>query len=389
MNKPENLIKRTDVEGSPIQFIDLKAQQNQIRDEVEAAINRVLDHGRYIMGPEIEELEAALGKYTGATHVVGCASGTDALIIPLMAEGVGAGDAVFIPGFTYNATANAVLLAGATPVFVDINLETFNIDVKDLADKVAQVKSAGQLNPKAVIAVDLYGLPADYAAITKLCQDNDLFLLADAAQSFGGGIGDKMVGDLAPATATSFFPSKTLGCYGDGGAMFTSDADTAELWRSILFHGTDSARRESLRVGMNGRLDSMQAAVLLVKLSIFEQEWKNRDRVASIYNERLKGRLALASGGDTYRSSWGLYSCLAKDAGERDRLQSHLKTNGIPTAIYYTAPLNRHSAFAAYSPEGGLPVCEDAASRIFSLPMHPYLTEEQANRICDAILEVN
>lgn len=388
MNIQERLIARTEVEQATVQFIDLKAQQAMIKDQVDAAIQRVLAHGKYIMGPDLDWLEEELAKRTGAAEVVGCASGTDALVIPLMGENIGAGDAVFIPAFTYNATASAVLMVGATPVFVDIDPETFNMDPDDLLEKIEAVEKAGKLKARAIIAVDLFGLPADYNMISYIANGRGMFLMADAAQSFGGAQGDKKVGALAPVSATSFFPSKTLGCYGDGGAMFAMDPEKAELWRSILFHGTDTQRKESVRVGMNGRLDTIQAAILIEKLKIFDEESKRRNNAAEIYHDRLSERLALTPVAEDTQSSWGLFSVLAKDNAERARMQEHLKIRGIPSAIYYTTPLHLHAAFAEYAPEGGLPACEDASTRIFALPMHPYLTEDQVHRVCDAVLEV-
>ncbi|TNE57739.1 MAG: DegT/DnrJ/EryC1/StrS aminotransferase family protein [Alphaproteobacteria bacterium] len=389
MTNSVDLIARSGVEDGPINFMDLKAQQNVIRAEVDAVIQKVLDHGRYISGPEIDELEAELARRTGAVEVVGCASGTDALIIPLMGEGIGPGDAVFIPGFTYNATANAVLAVGATPVFVDIDPKTFNICTDHLEAQIDATLAGGKLTPKAIIAVDLFGLPADYPTLTKIADKHGLFFMADAAQSFGGAIGDNPVGSLAPVSGTSFFPSKTLGCYGDGGAIFSMDKERADIWKSIRFHGTDDARKESLRVGINGRLDTIQAAILLVKLKIFDAEWENRNRAAQIYYERLSERLGLPPQVDGFKSSWGLFSGLARSGDDRARIQSHLQSKKIPSAIYYTMGLHVHHAFSAYAPDGGLPHCEDASTRILALPMHPYLTDENVHDICDAVLEVN
>lgn len=389
MNKPQNIIMRMDVAGSDIQFVDLKAQQNRIRADVDAAIANVLAHGRYISGPEIDEFETALIERTGAADIVTCASGTDALLIPMMSEGIGTGDAVFLPAFTYNATANAVLMAGATPVFVDIEPETFNIDPLDLELRIQQTLGAGELKPRAIMAVDLFGIPADYERLKKIAARHDLCLMADAAQSFGASVDGAPVGTLAPITATSFFPSKALGCYGDGGAMFTMDKEQGKLWRSIRFHGTDETRKESLRVGMNGRLDTIQAAILLVKLSIFDDERKACRMVSEIYSKALNGRVGLVVERAGVASSHGLFSMLARDSDDRDRIQSHLHSKGIPTAIYYTHPLHQHAAFRPFAPAEGLPVSEDISTRILSLPMHAYLSEKQADFICEAVLEVN
>lgn len=389
MNVQEKLIVRTEVEQSEIAFIDLKAQQARIKDRVDGSIQRVLAHGRYIGGPEIDWLEEELAKRTGAADVVGVASGTDALIIPLLGEGIGHGDAVFIPAFTYNATANAVLVTGATPIFVDIDPVSFNMDPDDLLEKIEQIEEEGKLKPRAIIAVDLFGLPADYHMISYIADGRGMFLMADAAQSFGGAQRGTAVGALAPVSATSFFPSKALGCYGDGGAIFTTDPELGELWRSIRFHGTDDQRKESLRVGMNGRLDTIQAAILIEKLKIFDEEWKVRNNAAEIYHDRLSERLGITPITEDDQSSWGLFAVLAKDTEDRAKLQEHLKMRGVPTAIYYTTPLHTHAAFAPYAPKGGLPVCEEASTRIFALPMHPYLTEDQVHHICDAVLEMN
>jgi len=274
-----------------IAFIDLKAQQKRIRSQVEARLSAVLDHGQYINGPEITELEEALSTFTGARDVVLCGNGTEALEFAMMSEGIGAEDAVFIPAFTYNATASAVLMTGAHPVFVDVDAATFNMDPADLAAKVNAVVQEGRLRPAMVIPVDLFGLPADYPSINDIAARYDLKILADGAQSFGGQQNGKWVGNIAPMTAVSFFPAKSLGCYGDGGAIFTQSQEKAEVWRSIRWHGTDSMRKNSIRVGTNGRMDSMQAAVVLAKLTIFEEELQRRRHIASLYDECLKGEI--------------------------------------------------------------------------------------------------
>lgn len=371
-------------DDTPIAFMDLVTQQGRIRDKIEARLKAVLDHGRYINGPEIDELEAALCEFTGAKECVGVASGTDSLVIALMGEGVGAGDAVFIPGFTYNATANAVLLAGATPVFVDVKPGTFNMNAGDLAMKIEGVREEGKLKPRMVIPVDMFGLPADYAAIGKIASAYDLAVLSDAAQSFGGALANARVGALAEMTSTSFFPGKGLGAYGDAGAMFTNDADRAEVWRSIRWHGTDAARAESVRVGFNGRLDSMQAAVLLEKLAIFPEELELRAKHAAYYDARLGEMLNLPAREDGFQSSWGYYTLKVPN---RDAVQQKLTEASIPTAVYYRQPLHKMAAFKAYAPEGGLPICEALAGEVLSLPMHPYLTEGQIDRVCDTLIK--
>lgn len=365
-----------------IAFIDLKAQQRLIRERVEARLKAVLDHGKYIAGPEIDELEEVLAARTGAKSAAACASGTAALIIPLLAQGIGDGDAVFLPAFTYNATANAVLLAGATPVFVDIDEDRLTIDTEDLARRLDEVRSAGALRPRAIIPVDLFGSPADYPAIAEIAAKENLFVLADGAQSFGGRLNNRLVGALAPATATSFFPGKALGAYGDAGAIFSRDGDDIEVWKSIRWHGTCDARKDSVRVGFNGRMDSFQAAVLLEKLAIFDDELAARRRIAAAYDERLSGFAKPQAQLDGADSGCSYYSLRV---GRRDEVVAWLKAHNVPTAIYYSTPLHRMPAFADYAPPGGLPATEKVSREIFAIPMHPYLTPAQTDYICEAV----
>ncbi len=382
MNSVANLSLAAESRVGNIAFIDLRAQQRRIRPAVERRLQAVLDHGQYIAGPEITELEDRLSEYTGATAAVACASGTAALIIPMLASGVGAGDAVFVPAFTYNATANAILLTGATPVFVDIDPGTYNIDAEDLEERITEIRAAGKLTPRAVIPVDLFGSPADYRTIAKIAERENLFLLADGAQSFGGQLDGKWVGNLAPATATSFFPGKALGAYGDAGAILAQQEQDKELWESIRWHGTCPLRKDSVRVGFNGRMDSFQAAVLLEKLAIFNDELEARRWVASVYNERL-GRIGRPQKHlNGAQSGYGYYALCADN---RDQTVARVNALGVPTAVYYTTPLHKMPAFSDYAPEGGLPFTEKVASEIFSLPMHPYLTPEQVDYICDAV----
>jgi dTDP-4-amino-4,6-dideoxygalactose transaminase len=366
-----------------ITFFGIKQQKTTLRADIGRRLNAVLDHGAFIGGPEIAELEAALKARTGAAAVIACSSGTDAIVIPLMAEGLGREDAVFVPAFTYNATANAVLLAGATPVFVDVDAASCNIDPVDLELRIAGVLAEGWLRPRAVIAVDLYGRPADYAALAKVCARHGLLLVSDAAQSFGGAQGNTQVGALAPITTTSFFPTKTLGGYGDGGAMFAMDEARAKVWDSIRWHGTDEARKDSVRVGMNGRLDSFQAAVLLAKLEVFDEEWERREEIASIYRKRLSSALDLGPSTAGLKHAWGLFTIALK---ERARVRAALTQNGVPTAIYYAKPLHHHAAFAPYAPSDGFPVAEHLAEEVLSLPLHPYLAPAQAHHVCDTLL---
>ena len=368
---------------TPIAFMDLKTQAKRIKSQVSARIEAVLEHGAYINGPEIGELEAALTRLTGAGATVACSSGTDALVIPLLAYGVQPRDAVFVPAFTYNATANAVLLAGGVPVFVDVDPNTFNMDAGHLADQIAGVTRAGKLKPKGIIAVDIFGLPADYDAIGAVAARHDLFVIADGAQSLGGKRLGKAVGALAPVTATSFFPSKTLGGYGDGGAIFVQDPAFAGVMQSIRWHGTDDARKESIRVGMNGRLDSIQAAVLLVKLSIFEEEIARRNAIAAQYEAGLRGLAGLQDIPVGYQSARALFVALLP---KRDRAQAALKEKGIPSVVYYAKQLHLHDAFKAYGAgPGSLPVGEELGTRLLALPFHPYMSDEQVAVVVDAV----
>ena len=370
-------------EGAPIHFFDLKSQQDAIRPALEKRWTDILDHGRYIGGPEVDELEQKLCAFTGAADAVAVGSGTQALIMPMLALGYGHGDAVFIPGFTYNATANAILLAGATPVLVDIDPETYNICPKDLERRVEQVANQKVLKPRAIMPVDLYGLPADYAEIARIADAYGLQIIADAAQSFGGKQDGKRVGALAQITATSFYPTKTLGGYGDGGAILTTDKSVADTLRSIRWHGTGEDKKNSIRVGLNGRCDSIQCGVVAEKLGIFDEERARRRAAETLYNERLSGKLPLQASAAGEESACGLYTVRVE---ERDRVRAELNDWGVPSAVYYDTPLHRMPAFEHFSPSGGLPVCEQAAEEVLSLPMHPYLSEAQIHRICDVLL---
>jgi dTDP-4-amino-4,6-dideoxygalactose transaminase len=369
-------------DAGPIRFFDLETPKKRLRSDIEKRWQKILDHGAFIGGPEVGELEAALASLCGAKHGLAVASGTDALIIALMGESVQATDAVFIPGFTYNATANAVLLAGATPVFVDVDPHTCNMDPRHLEAQVEAVLREAKLKPRMIVAVDLYGLPADYVAINRIAKKHGMLVLADAAQSLGGGQGGARIGALTDMTATSFYPSKTLGCYGDGGAMFTDDDARYERWSSIRWHGTDAQKKESIRVGVNGRLDSVQCAVLLSKLTIFGEEMKARERIAQRYRKALGNAVEMQAVPPGSQSAWGLFTIMVDD---RDAVQKKLTEAGVPSSIYYFKALHQHRAFAKYAPKGGLPVCERLAERVLSLPMHPYLTDDQIDRIVAAV----
>ena len=367
-----------------IPFVDLGAQYQRLKTEIDARIAAVLDHGRYIMGPEVLELEERLGKFVGGPEAIGCSSGTDALLMALMALDVGPGDAVFLPSFTFPAAAEVVLRLRAEPVFVDVESRSFNIDPDDLAQKIETAKRSGILRPRAVIPADLFGLPADHRRIAEIATTNKLAVLGDAAQSLGAQTPEGPVGSVTPLTATSFFPSKPLGCYGDGGCVFTTDPELASRLRSIRVHGQGSEKTEPERVGINGRLDTLQAAILLAKLDVFPGELRARDKVAERYDKRLEGAVTtpLRIAGTT--SSWAQYSILVK---EREPVVKALEEAGIPSAIYYPRPVHLQKPYR-YAGEGAgsLPVCESLCEHILSLPMHPYLKAEAQDRIADAVL---
>ncbi len=371
---------------APIPFLDLAGQQARMAEPLRKRIEAVLRHCQFILGPEVAELETRLAAFCGAAHCVSISSGTDALQIALMAEGIGRGDAVFLPAFTYTATAEVPLLLGATPVFVDVDPRTFQIDPAHLEARIADVRRAGKLAPRALIGVDLFGQPADWPALGAIASREHLFTLDDCAQSFGASLHGTTLGKAADATATSFFPSKPLGAYGDGGALFTESAERAALYRSLRTHGEGTTRYEVLRTGMNGRLDTLQAAVLLAKLDIFEADLAARERVARIYDARLGNRVAIPARVADSTSAWAIYAILLPDAAARDRMQAGLKAAGVPSAIYYPKPLHRQPAYAAAHDGAPLPVSEDLATRIMALPIHPDLSDAQAQRVCDAVL---
>jgi dTDP-4-amino-4,6-dideoxygalactose transaminase len=387
-------------------FIDLKTQQKRIKETLDANIQKVLAHGNYIMGPEVKELEAKLGAYVGAKHAISCASGTDALLMALMAYGVGPGDAIFTTPFTFIATAEVISLLGATPVFVDIDPKTYNIDPEKLEKAIIALKSNNPfrhplpnvklktenvtLSPKGIIPVDLFGLPADYDAINKIAKEHGLFVIEDAAQSFGAEYKGKRSCSLADVACTSFFPAKPLGCYGDGGMCFTDNDELAAALDSIRVHGKGSHKYDNARIGINGRLDTLQAAILLAKFDIFPEEVQLRGEVAKYYTALLDGasiRPPHIPPDDL--SAWAQYSVLAKDEAHRPALMKRLQEAKIPSAIYYPKPLHLQTAFAflGYAP-GTFPVSEDAANRIFSLPMHPYLVGSDQELIIGALAGV-
>ncbi|MBU1273938.1 MAG: DegT/DnrJ/EryC1/StrS family aminotransferase [Proteobacteria bacterium] len=372
-----------------MQFIDLKAQQQLIREKIEENIKRVLDHGRYIMGPEITELEEKLAAYVGTRHAVGCASGTDALMMALLALEVGPGDAVFTSPFTFFATAEVVGLLGATPVFVDIDPATFNLDPAKLVQAIEAVNQGQTLEPRAVIGVDLFGLPADYDAINQIAAGHGLAVIEDAAQSLGGVYKGRRACSLAQMGCTSFFPAKPLGCYGDGGMVFCDDAQLDGLLRSLRVHGQGSDKYDNVRLGINGRLDTIQAAVLLAKLELLPREMEQRQEVAERYRDLMaRAGLALTTPEvpEGYASAWAQYSVLAQSQQARQEFLDRLGKAGIPSAIYYPKPLHLQQAFAYLGHQpGDFPVSESAGDRVFSLPMHPYLAAGDQEKIVAAL----
>ncbi len=367
---------------APIAFIDLKAQRDRIREQIDAAITRVVDHGAFILGPEVEEFEASLAEYTGARNVVACANGTDALQLALMVKKIGPGDAVFVPSFTFVATAEAVVLVGATPVFVDVRPDSFNMDPVSLEAAIDAVTET-DLAPKAVIPVDLFGQPADYSALKAVADRHGLTVVADAAQSLGGSLHNRRVGSLTELTTTSFFPAKPLGCYGDGGAVMTDDDGLADALRSLRFHGKGSNKYDNVRIGMNSRLDTIQAAILTEKMTIFADELDARDRIAGRYSEALADVAEVPVLMAGAHSAWAQYTIRIRN---RDRIADALRKKGVPVAIYYPHPLHTQAPYRAFpTPTCGIPVAERLAGEVLSLPMHPYLDETTQSRIVDAL----
>ena len=369
-----------------MQFIDLNTQQKRIRNKLEKRIEEVLNHGKYIMGPEVFELEDQLAEYVGVKNCITCSSGTDALLIPLLAKNIGPGDAIITTSFTYIATAEVIALVGATPIFVDIYPETFNMDPANIKNAIQEAKNKG-LNPKAIIPVDLFGLPARYRMIEEIAKENNLFILEDAAQGFGGSIRKKKAGSFGDVASTSFFPAKPLGCYGDGGAIFTNDDNLADLMRSIRVHGGGVDKYDNVRIGINGRLDTLQAAVLLEKLSIFrEDEIKLRNDVADYFKTNLKDKYQLPFIPKDYESSWAQFSLVASSKLERESVMKQLSDKKIPSMIYYRIPLHLQKVFKNLNyVEGDFPVSEKIADQVFSIPMHPYLLKHQQDEIIEVL----
>lgn len=370
-----------------MQFRDLKTQYTVLKDEMDKAILDVVSSSAYVMGPKIKEMEMAFAEYVGVKHCVACNSGTDALLLALKVWDVKPGDAVFVPSFTFFASAEVIAMQGATPVFVDVDKDTFNMDVDDLEGKIEQTIKAGKLTPRVVIAVDLFGLPADFKAIRKVADKYRLYVLEDGAQGFGGRIGEQKACAFGDISTTSFFPAKPVGCYGDGGAVFTDSDEWAELIESYHIHGKGSDRYDNVRIGMNSRLDSIQAAILLVKLKAFKDyELVDVNKVAARYTEKLKGVVKTPIVPEGFYSSWAQYTLQLEDKEARAGLQAALKALDIPTAIYYPIPMHRQTAFNYLNPDDNrCPISDKLADTVISLPIHPYLSEADQDSICDAV----
>lgn len=371
-----------------MQFIDLRAQYEKLEHEIKQGIDSVLEHGKYIMGPEVAELEVKLAEYVGAKHCISCANGTDALELSLLALGIGRHDAVFVPSFTFMSTAEVVSSIGALPVFVDIDLDTFNMSPESLEAAIEVVKADGVYKPAAVIPVDLFGLPADYEKILDIAKKHNLAVVEDGAQGFGGSLNEKRACSFGDLSTTSFFPAKPLGCYGDGGAIFTDNDELDALLRSLRVHGKGSQKYDNVRIGRNSRLDTIQAAILLPKLKAFaEYELDARNEAAAYYESKLKDHFKTPQVPGGYVSSWAQYTLLLDSEEERDALQSKLKDAGVPSMVYYPRPLHLQTAFSGVREWGlSLKASEDASKRVLSLPMHPYLTTEVMDEVVSALL---
>ena len=370
-----------------MQFRDLKTQYTVLKDEMDKAILDVVASSAYVMGPKIKEMETAFAEYVGVKHCIACNSGTDALLLALKAWDVKPGDAVFVPSFTFFASAEVIAMQGAIPVFVDVDKDTFNIDVVDLERKIEQTLKAGKLKPRVIIAVDLFGLPADFIAVRKVADRYGLYVLEDGAQGFGGRIGDRKACTFGDISTTSFVPAKPVGCYGDGGAVFTDNDEWAGLIDSYHLHGKGSDRYDNIRIGMNSRMDSIQAAILLVKLKAFKDyELTDVNKVAARYTEQLKDVAKTPVVPQGFYSSWAQYTLQVENKEVRAGLQAALKALDIPTAIYYPIPMHRQTAFSNLNiDDNRCPVADQLADTVVSLPVHPYLTEADQDMICDAV----
>lgn len=371
-----------------MEFRDLKRQYQVLKPQMDAAMLEVAQNCNFIGGAQVTQLEKQLAEYVGVKHCITCGNGTDALSMVMMAWGIQKGDAVFVPAFTFFASAEVIAFEGATPVFVDVEESTFNMDAEKLDEAITRVEQQGELKPRAVIAVDLFGQPADYPRIEAVCKKHGLLLLEDGAQGFGGRIGERRACSFGDAATTSFFPAKPLGCYGDGGAVFTNDDETAEYLRSIRVHGKSSAGKyDNVRIGWNSRLDTIQAAVLLVKLEAFcRTELEAVNRAAQVYDERLSDEVRTPKVPDGFYSSWAQYTLILDSSSQREHLQKYLKEQGIPTMVYYPKPMHLQTAFAELGyQKGNFPVSESLCERVVSLPMHPYLDESDIHFVSNAV----
>lgn len=375
-----------------MEFRDLKTQYDVLKESVDSRIQSVIDSAHYISGPEVKELEKKLAEYISVKHCITCASGTDAITLALMTLGIGDGDAVFVPDFTFFATGECPALVGATPIFVDVDVDTYNMDPERLEDAIIKVKSDGLYTPKAVIAVDLFGQPADYSEIRSICKKNGLLLVEDGAQGFGGSIGTRRACSFGDISTTSFFPAKPLGCYGDGGAIFTDNDDYAEYLHSICVHGkSGNDKYNNVRIGMNSRLDTLQAAILLAKFDVFkENEIAAVNKAADEYNNRLKGKgLKLPDVKKGFISSWAQYTVQLPEEIDRKHVQDEMNSIGIPTMVYYAKPMHKQGAFeGTYSAVADCPVTERLCKTVLSLPMHPYLKMEDIEIVTDKLVEL-
>lgn len=369
-----------------LSFMDLNAQQKRLNNKITKRINNVLDHGKYIMGPEVKELEMSIKNYTNAKHVISCANGTDALLLALMAYKIGPGDAVFCPTFTFPATAEVISLLGATPIFVDVDKNTFNICENDLKNAISFISKNNQLKMKAIIAVDLYGLPANYKSLKNIANENNLYLIADAAQSFGASYENRKVGTLADITCISFFPAKPLGCYGDGGALICDDKEIANNLQSLRVHGKGNSKYEINHIGLNSRLDTIQAAILLAKLEEFDWEVSMRNKIATKYTEQLNSLITtpiLPNGSD---SVWAQYTLKHE---KRDHIQKLLNTAGVPSMVYYPIPMHMQNAYKKYNIDSrALPNAEYLSKNVLSLPMYPDMQPEDQDYIIEELTKI-
>ena len=371
----------------PIPFVHLQAQKEKLREQLKKAIDKVFEHGKFILGPEVEKLEHELCNFCGAKHAISCSNGTDALMLSLRALGVEPGDVVFVPSFTFQATAGAVAWLGAIPIFVDVNAHTFNLDAQSLEEAIIYVKRLG-MKPKGIVSVDLFGQPADYDAINAIALRHNLWVIADSAQSFGASYKGIAVGNLATLTTTSFFPAKPLGCYGDGGGIFTNDTKLADLLYSLRFHGKGEDKYDSVRIGINARLDSFQAAILLEKLKIFPQEILRRQSIADFYSAHLKDIVTVPSVIAQGTSIWSQYSVLLPKEVDRKELMKRLDQEGIPTMIYYAKALHMQKAYAHFPSMGSLKIAESLSEVILSFPISGYIKDEELFHIVESVKKV-